>query len=306
MKAEFILINPNVDDVKGSETFVIDDIITIGREPNNDIFIDDDLISRNHALVRRVEGEYVLLDLGSSNGTFVNDKPVSAPTPLRHDDTIKLGKAVLVFRLHDESSEPVKRQRTTRRVFAAVNMAILVSDVRNFTELSEALPADGLSAILADWFRHVGTLVQTYQGNIEKIRGDSILAYWLAELDETSNTHIIGALNTAREMVAASRDFDGRMGAEYPGREFKIGCGVHTGEAVLGNIGTDARRDYTTLGDCVNITFRIESLCSTLQRSILVSDEITKLAGAGFDFEDLGAHKLKGKPKPIHIFAMPE
>jgi adenylate cyclase len=166
------------------------------------------------------------------------------------------------------------------------------------------LPVDEFSSMLSDWFRHVGTAIEEHKGNIEKIRGDSILAYWLANPGETSNTHITCALKTALDMVTASREFDDRMAAGYPGKEFRIGCGVHAGEAVLGNIGSDARRDYTALGDCVNITFRIESLCSTLQRSILVSHEIKTMVGEEFNFEDLGAHELKGKPQPIHIYSI--
>jgi len=306
MKAELVLISINSADAEQEESFVLDEILTIGREPGNNVFIDDDLISRFHALVRRSEGEYVILDLCSSNGTFVNDKPVSAPTPLKNGDELKLGKARLVFRLQDEISTPVSRHSTTRRIFSAVNMAVLVSDVRNFTELSEALPADELSTILADWFRRVGKLLQANDGNIEKIRGDSVLAYWLAEADFGNNDHVTGALNTALDMHHASLEFDRRMSDQYPGHTFRIGCGIHTGEAVLGNIGADARRDYTTMGDCVNVTFRIESLCGVLHRSILVSDEIKALAGPGYDFEDLGMHKVKGKPKPLHIFSISE
>lgn len=306
MTAELVLITVSDDQVRCQETFDLDEILTIGRESGNDIFIDDNLISRYHALVRRNEGEYVILDLGSSNGTFVNDKPVSAPTPLSDNDEIKLGKARLVFRLRDRPSAAASKQSTTRRVFSAVNMAMLVSDVRNFTDLSESLPADELSTILADWFRKVGDLLQANNGNIEKIRGDSVLAYWLAEPNGTGNDHIRGALNTAIDMCAASREFNQCMEESYPGKQFRIGCGIHTGEAVLGNIGADARRDYTTMGDCVNVTFRIESLCSVLNRTMLVSEEVRNLAGAGYDFEDLGTHKVKGKPRPLQIFSIPE
>jgi len=306
MTAELVLITVSDDDIRNQKSFGLGEILTIGREPGNDVYVDDNLISRFHALVRCNEGEYVILDLGSSNGTFVNDKPVSAPTLLRDNDVIKLGTARLVFRLKGEAATPVQQQSTTRRVFAAVNIAVLVSDVRNFTELSESLPADELSAMLADWFRRVGKILQANNGNIEKIRGDSVLAYWLAEPNGTGNHQAIGALNTALDMRSAARDFDQRMAGAYPGKNFSIGCGIHTGEAVLGNIGADARRDYTIMGDCVNVTFRIESLCSVLKRTVLVSEEIRSLAGKAYDFEDLGMHKVKGKPKPLHIFSLPD
>ena len=304
MTAELVLITISGDEIRSQKSFEMDEILTIGREPGNDIFINDNLISRYHALVRRNEGEYVILDLGSSNGTFVNNKPVSAPTPIGDNDEIKLGKARLIFRLKNEASAPAARQSSTQRVFSAVNMALLVSDVRNFTTLSETLPADKLSILLSEWFRAVGDLLVANNGNIEKIRGDSVLAYWLAEPGGAGNEHVVGALNTAIDMRTAARDFDKQMADAYPGSNFRIGCGIHMGEAVLGNIGADARRDYTTMGDCVNVTFRIESLCSLLNRTLLVSDDIREMAGDVYDFEDLGMHKVKGKPKPLHIFSI--
>ena len=90
----------------------------------------------------------------------------------------------------------------------------------------------------------------------------------------------------------------------YPYHAFRIGCGIHCGDAVLGNIGADSRRDFTTLGDSVNVTFRIESLCSGLNRPVLVSEEIKTQAGPEFAFDDPGPQSLKGKPEPMNIYAL--
>lgn len=303
MKASLVLKQVDDDD-QTPQSFEIDKIITIGRGVGNDICVDDDLLSRNHALIHWVGGEYLVVDLGSSNGTFVNDQPITAPTPLHNNDSVKLGNIVLTFCIDDESHAQQRRQKTTKRVFASFDLVALVSDVRNFTGLSQALPTEGLSALLADWYRQVGTLIHKYNGNIEKIRGDSILAYWIAESDAAIDHHIQDALSAAREMVESSGSFNERMNRDYPGNDFKIGCAIHAGEAVLGNIGADARRDFTTMGDCVNVTFRIESLCGPLDRSVLTSEEIVRRAGEEFSFADLGLHQLKGKPEPMQIFAM--
>ena len=114
MTAELVLITVSDNDIRNQRSFGLGEILTIGREPGNDVYVDDNQISRFHALVRCNEGEYVILDLGSSNGTFVNDKPVSAPTLLRDNDVIKLGTARLVFRLKGEAATPVQQQGTTR------------------------------------------------------------------------------------------------------------------------------------------------------------------------------------------------
>lgn len=304
MEAKLVRVEPTGEGETG-DTISLGEIVTIGRGPGNNLVLPDDQISRNHALIRRDGEDYMIMDLGSSNGTFVNDKPVTSPTPLHSRDVIRIGETEFVFQHEEREFSPAKEVRKgTQRVFANVNLAVLVSDVRNYTVLSSALPADGLSMILADWFRRVGECIEARGGNIEKFRGDSVMAYWISKPGGGDNAHILGALRAARDMVEASHEYDESLAAQYPGHAFRIGCGIHCGDAVLGNIGADSRRDFTTLGDCVNVTFRIESLCSTLDRPVLVSEEITAQAEPEFEFDDLGPQALKGKEEPITIYAL--
>lgn len=307
MEAELMRAGPAGEDETG-EVIPLGEIVTIGRSPGNNLVLPDNQVSRNHALIRREGEEYLIIDLGSANGTFVNDKPVTSATPLRGKDMIRMGESVFIFHHAGEqdAGSAGAARKATQRVFANVNLAILVSDVRNYTVLSSALPADGLSIILADWFRRVGECIEAHGGNIEKFRGDSVMAYWISKPGGGDNAHILGALRAARDMLAASHEYDERLAGQYPGHAFRIGCGIHCGDAVLGNIGADSRRDFTTLGDCVNVTFRIESLCSALDRPVLVSEEIKAQAEPEpeFAFDDLGPQSLKGKPEPMSIFAL--
>lgn len=297
------------DSAAGPEGVRIDlgDMTTIGRGAGNTVKLDDDMVSRNHALLRREEDEYVLSDLGSANGTFVNDRPISGPTTLRNDDELRFGDAVFVFCKADRRTGTDARAaspvQATRRFFAEVNIAVLVSDIRGYTTLSEHIAADDLSALLSDWFRRAGGCIEQHSGIIEKFRGDSLMAYWMAS-ESAGAIHVAQALDTAQELVRASRDFEERIVQYDIERSFQIGCGIHVGNAVLGNIGADARRDFTTLGDCVNVTFRIESLCSSLDREILVSVEARQLAPDNLVFEDMGGHALKGKTEPLQLFAL--
>jgi adenylate cyclase len=304
MEAE--LIRTGEDGI--GETIPLGDIVTIGRSPGNNLVLQDDRVSRNHALIRREGRGFLIIDLGSANGTYVNDKPVTAATPLQSNDIIKVGGNLFVFRHFSEQDTAATEapRHATQRFFAQVNLAILVSDIRNYTVLSAALPADGLSTILADWFQRVGECIAAHDGNIEKFRGDSVMAYWISKPGGEDNTHILGALRTARDMLDASQDYDKRLSQQYPGHAFEIGCAVHCGDAVLGNIGADSRRDFTTLGDCVNVTFRIESLCSTLLRPVLVSEEIKMRSEPEFAFDSLGPQSLKGKSEPMDIYALRE
>lgn len=304
MEAELIRVDPTGEREAG-EVIPVEEIVTIGRNPGNTLVLPDGQVSRNHALIRLQEDQYMIIDLGSANGTFVNNKPVTSATPLHGGDVIRFGESMFLFRRDEPDSAPADDPRkSTQRVFANVNLAILVSDVRNYTVLSAALPADGLSAVLADWFRQVGECIEARAGNIEKFRGDSVMAYWISKPGGEDNTHILGALRAARDMHAASHEYDQRLATRYPGHAFRIGCGIHCGDAVLGNIGADSRRDFTTLGDSVNVTFRIESLCSGLDRPVLVSEEIKARAEPEFAFDDLGPQPLKGKPEPMNIYAL--
>lgn len=305
MEAELVRAGPAGESEAG-DTIPLGEIVTIGRSPGNKLVLHDAQVSRNHALIRREGTRYLIIDLGSANGTFINDKPVTTATPLRSNDVIRLGESIFIFQHADQedSDSTQTLRKSTQRFFAEANLAVLVSDVRNYTALSTALPAGGLSAILADWFQQVGKCIDTHDGSIEKFRGDSVMAYWISKPGGRDNVHILNALRTARDMLAASHDYDERLSRTYPGHAFRIGCAVHCGDAVLGNIGADSRRDFTTLGDCVNVTFRIESLCSTLGRPVLVSEEIKTQSEAEFEFDDLGPQSLKGKVEPMTIYAL--
>lgn len=281
------------------------EITTIGRSAGNTVVVDNETVSRHHALIRREGDCYVLLDLGSANGTFVNNRPISSPMVLEDNDTLKLGDVVFSIRYAASNRAPraAAARRSTRRFFADVTIAVLVSDIRNYTTLSEQIAADRLSALLAEWFRRAGECIDEHSGIIEKFRGDSLLAYWVAG-EGTDADHVTRAIAAARDLVNASRQFDDQIAASHSQGHFKIGCGIHVGGAVLGNIGADARRDFTTLGDCVNAAFRIESHCSSLDREILISGDARRLAPQGFEFDDLGCHSLKGKTEPVPLFAL--
>lgn len=302
-RAELIRIDPAAP--AGGDRIALGQMTTIGRNMSNTVTLEDDVVSRDHALIRREGGSYVVVDLGSANGTFVNNRPISSPVILQNNDELRIGDAVFIVRYTGESETTASGdpEKSTRRFFAEVHVAVLVSDIRNYTSLSEHIAADRLSALLSDWFRLAGRCIERHTGIIEKFRGDSLMAYWMAS-KSAGATHVSQAIEAARELVSASRDFNERFTEHYPDSAFKIGCGIHVGDAVLGNIGADARRDFTTLGDCVNVTFRIESLCSSLNREILVSEDARRLVTADLSFDDAGLHALKGKAEAIRLFSL--
>ena len=287
-------------------------LLTIGRDPANDLVLEGEGVSRHHALIRPQGSTCVLVDLGSSNGTFVNGQPMGGATTLAPGDEIGIGEKLLRF-IRGEGPGPdaplasaidADDGRRTVRSFLRHEVCVLVSDIRGFTRISEVVSGKRLPQIVATWFRIVGDLVHKHGGTIEKFQGDSVLAFWTWSPGADVASTITRVLDAAGEIVNHSASYNAEIADDLGTTRFRVGCGVHRGMAFQGNIGSDSRRDITILGDCVNVTFRIESLCAALDRPILVSSQVRDAAGDPFRFETLGRHELKGKGEPREIFAL--
>ncbi len=286
-------------------------LFAMGRGLSNDLVVNDVKASRNHAVIR-LQGDktYYLLDLGSSNGTLLNGRRVTIPNALKSGDEILVGNHLMKFVDHANDGTgvqagPVEEMRT-QVDFSTETVSILVVDIRNYTPLSEKLPPEYLSKIVGEWFKEVQVIIDRNNGNIDKFIGDAVMAYWLKTRTEGNQNYVIGALKSAIEMVDLAAKFHERLSADYPDFAFRIGCGLNAGKAITGNVGVDARRDFTAVGDCVNVAFRIETLSKELKRSIILTEEVVKAAGDQFQFEDLGSHKLKGKSLEQRVFTVKE
>ena len=138
-------------------------------------------------------------------------------------------------------------------------------------------------------FRHGGTL--------DKFIGDAIMAFWGAP--EEDPQHACRAIAAAMEMINNLQVFQKSLRAE--GIEFDIGIGLHTGSAVVGFIGSDTRKDYTIIGDTVNLASRLEGLTKGIAR-VLISEETKKLCHERYHFKDHGTHQVKGREEYVHVF----
>lgn len=284
---------------------------TIGRGSTSDLIIKDARASRGHALLRPLgRGNYFLLDMGSANGTFLNGRLVTAPVQLNDGDVIVIADCTMKFEAPDQ--RPITSPLTSdydSTMETAVNVSteaisILVVDIRNFSRLSEALPPKELPSFIGSWFRDATAVIESHGGVIDKFIGDAVMAYWLG-VGESVNAKIArGPLDSALELVESARLYHGQLVARHPELSFAVGCGIHMGEAMFGNIGSSSRRDFTAIGDCVNIAFRLESQCRELERAIVVSSEIKVTAGDDYEYENMGLLKLKGKENEVLAFSV--
>ncbi|MDD2707849.1 MAG: adenylate/guanylate cyclase domain-containing protein [Verrucomicrobiae bacterium] len=275
----------------------------MGRGTGNDLVLQDTMASRTHAVIRQQSDKnYYLVDLGSSNGTFLNNRRVTIPVALKNSDAIQIGNCHIEFVTAQAVEAPAADDGDEMRTQVSLKqetISILVMDIRNYTGLSEGIPAEQLSKIVGKWFNQVQSIIEQHGGGIDKFIGDAVMAIWRKANTQGDLSYITGPLESAREMIVAARDYHQMIVCDYPKYGFAVGCGIHTGRAILGNVG-----EYTAVGDSVNVAFRIESLCKGLQRPILLSEDVQKAAPPQFSFEDLGLHKVKGKSQDIHIFSL--
>lgn len=177
-------------------------------------------------------------------------------------------------------------------------VTVLFSDIRGFTTLSERKTPQEIVDLLNRYFSIQVEIIFRHQGTLDKYIGDAIMAFWGAPTEQPD--HARRALLAARDMEQALLKFKQELGEE--GRLFDIGIGLHSGEAVVGFIGSpEHRQDYTVIGDTVNTASRIEGATKGRAR-ILVSDATRQAVGAVCEFRDHGTVKLKGKEEAMHLY----
>jgi adenylate cyclase len=183
-----------------------------------------------------------------------------------------------------------------------IEAVIWFCDLRGFTRLSDRLPGQAVVALLNDYFAEMGAAVTQAGGEILKFMGDGMLAIF-AVADAGARRETAGraaaAAAQAFRAIAALNERRGAAGAE----PIRFGLALHIGEVMFGNIGASARLDFTVIGPAVNHAARLEKLCSTLNRSIVVSAAVAALLPEG-EVVPLGRHALKDIAEPQAIYAL--
>ncbi len=177
-------------------------------------------------------------------------------------------------------------------------VSVLFSDIRGFTTLSEKRTPQQVVDLLNRYFTLQVEVVFRHGGSLDKFIGDCIMAFWGAPLDDPD--HARNAVAAALEMAEVLQRFKKELGEEDA--DFDVGIGIHSGPAVVGLIGSDQRREYTAIGDTVNLASRIEGLTKGVSR-ILVSRETMELCGDAYDFKAYGSYAVKGRGKEVELFA---
>ncbi len=177
-------------------------------------------------------------------------------------------------------------------------VTMLFSDIRGFTTLSEKRTPEQVVDLLNRYFSLQVAVVFRHGGSLDKFIGDCIMAFWGAPLDDPD--HARHAVEAALEMADTLQKFRQELGEEDA--RFDVGIGIHSGPAVVGLIGSEQRREYTAIGDTVNLASRIEGLTKGVSR-ILVSRDTMEACGDAFEFQSFGSFKVKGREQEVELFA---
>ena len=180
------------------------------------------------------------------------------------------------------------------------NIAVLFVDIRGFTTMSEELSPEEVVEILNRYLTLTTDCIRKYHGTLDKFVGDCTMAFWNAPLPQENSVEL--ACRAALDMIAGSQ----KLGAELMkshGRKISFGVGIHWGSAVVGNIGTPFRMDYTAIGDTVNTAARLEA--NARGGTVLISRAVADVLGSRADFTSLGnSIKLKGKSEDFEVLRL--
>jgi len=245
----------------------------IGRLPENKIVFADEKVSRHHALIQHREyNEYWLVDVGSSNGTFLNHRRIRAPALLHNGDIIHIGDHALSFHQVIGLENDARSVNTLFEV-KSIYAWLLVADVEGSSRLQESCPLDEARQVIHDWMCKARQVVESRGGVVNQFLGDGVFAYWLDEGESSTDiSHVLGDFQILR-----------RQG------ELRFRLTLHYGYVMTGGSVLGEENLY---GPDVNFVFRMEQLAKQLKEFCLISETAARNLRGVVEAPPLGCYAL--------------
>lgn len=284
-------------DLASGQVFDLGEFCLVGRSDGATVRLSDASISRQHASIRREDSGYWVVDLGSANGTYVNNAALSAARRLADGDRLQFGGLVMQFEERGDHVAPVAAFTLDARTQIAVQapeplraqrLTLLVADLKDFTALGSRLSAGEVADLLREWYGGCERILRARGASIDKFIGDCVFAYWHSD-DAAARRSAADAASQLRGLRSTS------------GIELDCRVGLHVGTAAIGAMGKGVT---TALGDAVNMAFRIERLTRDADAPVLASaDFVEGWAEGGQRFRARGRFPVKGYEGDIAVFA---
>lgn len=179
------------------------------------------------------------------------------------------------------------------------NVTVLFSDIRGFTSMSEKMTAEEVSMILNEYFSEMEPIITKYNGVINKFIGDAVMAIFGEPIQDLK--HSQNAVKCAVEMLKKVEQLRDKWLQEGKPK-IEIGIGINTGEAFVGNIGSEKRLEYTVIGDTVNLASRIESYNKVYKTNLLISSSTYSHVSDIVDVIKIADVTIRGKSKKMDIY----
>jgi adenylate cyclase len=275
-------------------------VTMIGRLVSSGISIMDPSVSRRHAMIRQQDDGFWYFDLGSFNGSYINERRVVAAVKLKSGDHLHIAG-------HDyDFEEPISDAASdfsgdlTVAKFRTSQAIVLVTDIMGFTRLSESLEPAALAQVIGSWYSFTEEILFRHGATLDKFVGDCALAYWT----DIGIENRVQALRAAVAIQQACNDtYEAHQDAlDKAGQSFGSCAAIHIGKVAYGGL---SRSEFTLVGDAVNVTFRVESLTRSLQQRVLVTGEFLNGWEQGHTYcRSLGPQSVKGRSEAVTVYAL--
>lgn len=296
-------------------------ILEIGRKPGSPtgprkLVLPIPEVSSLHAELRPSPDGWSVRDMSSTNGTRLNGTWLTAGQEylLKNGDHIKVAQIDLIVNLpesapqrNDEEQQEDEHERTQLHI-KLMTATILVADIRAFTTLSERYSdqPDIVMHAAQKVFSRFHDEIRKQNGQVEKIAGDAVMAYWQGD-DHPGSEHNICAYQACYTALKIKETVPG-IGASddwpFPGYPLQVDIALATGPVAAGVLGA-GKSSMAVLGDTANLAFRIEKLISADRPGDIIVDGSTfELVQDHFVFQNMGSQTVKGRQKPVELYRL--
>ncbi len=280
--------------------------LRIGRLSENEISINDTNVSRYHAILSVSRHGAVVSDLSSLNGTFLNGRRITTPTSVQTEDVISIGNVRIEISRHSSAEESTDDETLQTEAFALQSMVVtvLLADVCEYTKMSETLPMNEVTDMLSRSFEEISKIVVECGGEIDKYIGDCVMALWSGAHDRKEELALQAVKATIKmnaRIEALSQSGVWNHQQQFP---WRIKFAINSGEALYGAIGSRENRDFTVMGDTINVVFRLANMSKKHDAFLLLTEDTVKLIENKIVVRSLGAFEFEGRSKAVEVFVL--